>query len=205
MSSISKPHSSHHVHIRDVFREPAGVASRRRLLAWFDSTRPRPAVAANRDPYAVWLSEIMLQQTQVVTVMAYFERFLAGVSHDRRPGRGRRAGRAAAVGRAGLLPPGAAAASGGEDRRGRARRPLSARSARRSAACRASVATRPGPSSRSPSTPASRSSKPTRCGCSAGCWRYGGDPRSTAGQRLLWAMAEVVLPRRERRDGSTRR
>lgn len=28
------------------------------------------------DPYRVWLSEIMLQQTQVVTVMAYFERFL---------------------------------------------------------------------------------------------------------------------------------
>lgn len=30
----------------------------------------------NRDPYHVWLSEIMLQQTQVVTVIAYFERFL---------------------------------------------------------------------------------------------------------------------------------
>ena len=29
------------------------------------------------DPYRVWLSEIMLQQTQVVTVVAYFERFLA--------------------------------------------------------------------------------------------------------------------------------
>jgi A/G-specific adenine glycosylase len=30
-----------------------------------------------RDPYRVWLSEIMLQQTQVVTVLAYFERFVA--------------------------------------------------------------------------------------------------------------------------------
>jgi A/G-specific adenine glycosylase len=30
-----------------------------------------------RDPYAVWISEIMLQQTQVVTVVGYFERFLA--------------------------------------------------------------------------------------------------------------------------------
>lgn len=29
-----------------------------------------------RDPYRVWLSEIMLQQTQVVTVLAYYERFL---------------------------------------------------------------------------------------------------------------------------------
>ena len=30
----------------------------------------------SRDPYRVWLSEIMLQQTQVATVMAYYERFL---------------------------------------------------------------------------------------------------------------------------------
>ena len=29
-----------------------------------------------RDPYHVWLSEIMLQQTQVITVIAYYERFL---------------------------------------------------------------------------------------------------------------------------------
>src|SRR5438309_298586 len=30
-----------------------------------------------RDPYRVWLSEIMLQQTQVATVLAYYERFTA--------------------------------------------------------------------------------------------------------------------------------
>ncbi|HBH38187.1 MAG TPA: A/G-specific adenine glycosylase, partial [Curvibacter sp.] len=30
-----------------------------------------------RDPYRVWLSEIMLQQTQVATVIPYFERFVA--------------------------------------------------------------------------------------------------------------------------------
>ncbi len=30
-----------------------------------------------RDPYRVWLSEVMLQQTQVATVLAYFERFIA--------------------------------------------------------------------------------------------------------------------------------
>ena len=29
-----------------------------------------------RDPYRVWLSEIMLQQTQVATVLAYYPRFL---------------------------------------------------------------------------------------------------------------------------------
>jgi len=32
---------------------------------------------ADREPYRVWLSEIMLQQTQVSTVMAYYGRFLA--------------------------------------------------------------------------------------------------------------------------------
>jgi A/G-specific adenine glycosylase len=32
---------------------------------------------ASRDPYRVWLSEIMLQQTQVATVIPYFERFVA--------------------------------------------------------------------------------------------------------------------------------
>jgi A/G-specific adenine glycosylase len=32
---------------------------------------------ATRDPYRIWLSEIMLQQTQVATVLPYFERFVA--------------------------------------------------------------------------------------------------------------------------------
>src|SRR5262245_24892569 len=30
-----------------------------------------------RDPYRIWLSEVMLQQTQVATVIPYYERFLA--------------------------------------------------------------------------------------------------------------------------------
>src|SRR3546814_20664290 len=30
-----------------------------------------------RDPYRIWLSEIMLQQTQVATVIGYYERFLS--------------------------------------------------------------------------------------------------------------------------------
>ena len=51
------------------------------LLAWYDRHRrklpwrPAPGVAA--DPYAVWLSEIMLQQTSVQAVGPYFEKFLA--------------------------------------------------------------------------------------------------------------------------------
>ena len=50
------------------------------LLAWYDKhARKLPWRAppgAKADPYLVWLSEIMLQQTTVVTVGPYFERFL---------------------------------------------------------------------------------------------------------------------------------
>jgi A/G-specific adenine glycosylase len=49
---------------------------RRNLLNWFRKTaRPLPW-RESRDPYAIWISEVMLQQTQVKTVIAYFERFL---------------------------------------------------------------------------------------------------------------------------------
>lgn len=49
---------------------------RRRLLAWYGRhARPLPW-RGTRDPYRIWVSEIMLQQTQVATVAAYYERFL---------------------------------------------------------------------------------------------------------------------------------
>lgn len=47
------------------------------LIAWFAAHREDLPWRRNRDPYAVWVSEIMLQQTQVVTVIPYFERFMA--------------------------------------------------------------------------------------------------------------------------------
>ncbi len=48
----------------------------RRLLAWYDRHhRPLPWRETS-DPYRVWVSEIMLQQTQVETVLPYYERFL---------------------------------------------------------------------------------------------------------------------------------
>jgi A/G-specific adenine glycosylase len=54
-------------------------ALRSRLRTWFRrAARPLPW-RQNRDPYRVWLSEIMLQQTQVRTVEAYFERFVAAL------------------------------------------------------------------------------------------------------------------------------
>src|SRR5215470_17355868 len=51
-----------------------------RLLDWYDRHRrtlPWRAPAGERgDPYVVWLSEIMLQQTTVATVGDYFRRFI---------------------------------------------------------------------------------------------------------------------------------
>jgi A/G-specific adenine glycosylase len=48
-----------------------------RLLRWFDVHGRRDLPWQHpREPYRVWLSEIMLQQTQVATVIPYFERFL---------------------------------------------------------------------------------------------------------------------------------
>ena len=48
-----------------------------RLLAWYDE-HGRKDLPWQRDidPYRVWISEIMLQQTQVATVIPYFERFM---------------------------------------------------------------------------------------------------------------------------------
>ena len=43
------------------------------------AARDLPWRRAGGDPYSVWLSEIMLQQTQVATVGPYFERFLAAL------------------------------------------------------------------------------------------------------------------------------
>ena len=59
-----------------MLEEPAST-----ILAWYDRHRrvmPWRAVAGDViDPYRIWLSEIMLQQTTVATVGPYFERFVA--------------------------------------------------------------------------------------------------------------------------------
>jgi A/G-specific adenine glycosylase len=48
----------------------------RRLLAWFAENQRRLPWRRDRDPYRIWVSEVMLQQTQVATVVPYFERFV---------------------------------------------------------------------------------------------------------------------------------
>jgi A/G-specific adenine glycosylase len=46
------------------------------LLAWMREARRDLPWRRNRTPYAVWISEVMLQQTQVATVVPYFDRWL---------------------------------------------------------------------------------------------------------------------------------
>src|SRR6202790_3398029 len=61
--------------------DDAATARPALLLEWYDRHRRRlpwrPPPGERADPYRVWLSEIMLQQTGVKTVGPYFEKFLA--------------------------------------------------------------------------------------------------------------------------------
>lgn len=61
----------------DLATPAARSAFRRALLAWYRRSRRILPWRATSDPYAVWVSEIMLQQTRVETVVPYYERFLA--------------------------------------------------------------------------------------------------------------------------------
>lgn len=49
----------------------------RKLRSWFDKAKRDLPWRRSRDPYRIWVSEIMLQQTTVAAVIAYFERFMA--------------------------------------------------------------------------------------------------------------------------------
>jgi len=61
----------------DPTRDPRTRRFARALLDWFE-TGGRKDLPWQRDPtpYRVWVSEIMLQQTQVATVIPYFEAFM---------------------------------------------------------------------------------------------------------------------------------
>jgi A/G-specific adenine glycosylase len=49
---------------------------RRRVLGWYSRNKRNLPWRRTRDPYAIWVSEIMLQQTRVETVAPFYERFL---------------------------------------------------------------------------------------------------------------------------------
>lgn len=53
------------------------AGARAALLAWYRAERRDLPWRRTRDPYAIWVSETMLQQTRVEAVIPYWERFLA--------------------------------------------------------------------------------------------------------------------------------
>ena len=55
---------------------PERARFRKRLLAWFAEFQRDLPWRRTKDPYRIWLSEIMLQQTRVVAAIPYYERFL---------------------------------------------------------------------------------------------------------------------------------
>jgi A/G-specific adenine glycosylase len=60
------------------YRKPANIAQlRRQLLEWYARNRRDLPWRRNPDPYSIWVSEIMLQQTRVAVVVDRYQSFLA--------------------------------------------------------------------------------------------------------------------------------
>ena len=47
------------------------------LLNWWDQGHSDLPWRRSKDPYAIWVAEVMLQQTQIATVIPYFERWMS--------------------------------------------------------------------------------------------------------------------------------
>ena len=59
-----------------VIEEEDAIALRQALLSWYRTQGRDLPWRRSRNPYKIWVSEIMLQQTQVKTVIPYYERWL---------------------------------------------------------------------------------------------------------------------------------
>lgn len=60
----------------EIIKDFPGESFRRDLIQWFKKEQRTLPWRENQDPYRVWISEIMLQQTKVETVIPYFEEFI---------------------------------------------------------------------------------------------------------------------------------
>jgi A/G-specific adenine glycosylase len=58
------------------FTPPERTRLRRRVQSWFQVNRRDLPWRRTRNPYAIWVSEVMLQQTQIATVIPFYLRFL---------------------------------------------------------------------------------------------------------------------------------
>jgi A/G-specific adenine glycosylase len=66
--------------IRRMIPHPTGRALKTfqsRMLAWFRAHQRDLPWRRSRDPYRIWVAEVMLQQTRIAAVMPYYQRFLA--------------------------------------------------------------------------------------------------------------------------------
>ena len=61
---------------RHAVPEPDRADFTKKLLGWYDGNKRELPWRENRDPYRVWLSEIMLQQTRVAAILEHYRRFL---------------------------------------------------------------------------------------------------------------------------------
>ena len=59
-----------------MWEEDKVCSFRQKLLAWYDANKRDLPWRRSKNPYHIWVSEIMLQQTRVDTVIPYYERFL---------------------------------------------------------------------------------------------------------------------------------
>jgi len=171
-------------------------AFRRRLRAWYAKHARDLPWRRTDDPYRIWLSEIMLQQTQVATVAGYFERFTRafptvetlaraeeqdvlrlweGLGYYRRARQLHQAAKIVVQEHGGQFP---------RDRDAVLRLPGVGRY---TAGAVLSIAF----DQRQPILEANTMRVFSRL------LAYRGDPTSADGQRLLWAMAATVLPRRD--------
>ncbi len=169
---------------------------RRRVRTWYKRNARDLPWRGRREPYPVWVSEIMLQQTQVATVKAYFDRFVQafptidslaaaeerdvlrlweGLGYYRRARQLHRAARIIVREHDGVFPRDVETVRGLPG------------IGRYTAGAVLSIAF----DDRLPILETNTTRLFSRL---LGC---GGDPASTAGQNLLWEMAEAVLPRRE--------
>ncbi len=77
--------------ITSSYEPMVALSFRRRLLRWFDTYRRELPWRKDRDPYRVWISEIMLQQTRVAAAVEHYRRFLERFPDVHRLARARRA------------------------------------------------------------------------------------------------------------------
>ena len=70
-------HFAHSIRLKSMtWDKKSSAALRKKLLKWFDGHQRDLPWRKNKTPYRIWVSEIMLQQTQVATVIDYYLRFI---------------------------------------------------------------------------------------------------------------------------------